>query len=125
MRTRAILCPHQPPTRSDATFSVAIVVLPPQAPPADLDTGQGMKDKQSESPSLQLKFIMLLNAFAFRYVRKKSLLTIIHTTYEFHLYTLRRDVARFLFSLSWVVFAFLHTHTHTHTHIYIYIYIYI
>ena len=101
--TRAILSPHQSLTRGDAMVSVVKVVLPPPALSVAVATESGIKTEQKFVLKL-LKFIMMLNAFAFRYIRKKSLLTIIHIMCAFHLRTFSRDVMFFWWGLIWSFF---------------------
>ena len=43
VRTHAIPCPHQPPTRSDVMVSVAKMVLSPLPPPAAFANRRGTK----------------------------------------------------------------------------------
>ena len=50
VKARAIPYPHQPPTKGDATVSVAKVIPPPQEPPAAFATGQSMKINSTKVP---------------------------------------------------------------------------
>ena len=54
VRTCAIPCPHQPPTKGDAIVSLAKVVLPPLASLTVFATGQGMKTKRAKVPACSL-----------------------------------------------------------------------
>ena len=58
VKTHAIPCPHQPPTRGDATILVAKVLLSPLVPPAAFATRLGMKTKRFLLSDVFIKVII-------------------------------------------------------------------